>query len=271
MRSAQHGLLGVVLVAVIHGRTAPLDRKAPVFRRPFFPTHPPEWKDKLNALIPIIGLPVAFWIWHWRDRNVQEQIENQRKDVNLKEFEEVQTRAAGAFGKEVSEDAREQLQIAALQQLRAFIRGDYGNAFRRPAFELLWSGHATAMKRIGTHQITAWAEKMGHTSNAWREIQKAIKSLRDNLDPVSQERIWIIRDEWQNLVKTGFPLHHRNYDLLDLQGIDFSELILYHSSFVGTRLGGCKFTNTKIWSSNLIGAHLIGCEFDGADLSSTRT
>ncbi|HDR1544971.1 TPA: pentapeptide repeat-containing protein, partial [Pasteurella multocida] len=36
-----------------------------------------------------ISSPVAFIIWHFRDKNITQQIENQRKDINLKEFQKI--------------------------------------------------------------------------------------------------------------------------------------------------------------------------------------
>lgn len=227
------------------------------------------WSALIYATVFILGLPVAFLLWHWRDKNVRDQLENSRKDINLKEFQEVQLRAASAFNKDLDSQAREQLQIAALQQLRGFIRGDYGESFRRPAFELLLSGHATAMQRLGTKEISKWVRAEGRFSNkVRREIEKAVSALRENLDPVSKERIWIIRDDWDILVSTGFPLHHRNFDLLDLQGKSFRGLIIYHSSFIGSWLGQANFRETKIWSSDLIGANMIGCDFTASQMSS---
>ena len=70
------------------------------------------WKDRLQGVILLLGLPVAFCLWYWRDRNVRDQIENSRKDINLKEFQEVQMRAAGAMDENLPEAARRQLQIA---------------------------------------------------------------------------------------------------------------------------------------------------------------
>ena len=235
----------------------------------FFPSQPPAWKDKLTALVPVVGLPVAFWLWHWRDKNVQDQIENSRKDVNLKEFQVVQLRAAGALGEEISDEASVQLQIASLQQLRGFIRGDYGESFRRPAFELLLSGHAWAMEKLGTRAVSRWVRTDGLcSSNVRQTIEEAISQLRDNLDSVARERMWIIKDDWEILVSTGFPLHHRNFDLIDLQGKSFDGLTLYHSSFVGAWLAQSNFRESSIWTSDFIGANMIGCEFSGATLSS---
>ncbi|WP_262379039.1 MULTISPECIES: hypothetical protein [Neisseria] len=42
-----------------------------------------------NFIILIVSAPVAFVIWHFRDENNRQQIENQRKDINLKEFQKL--------------------------------------------------------------------------------------------------------------------------------------------------------------------------------------
>ncbi|MFA5215936.1 hypothetical protein [Sulfuricurvum sp.] len=42
-----------------------------------------------NFLIIILGSPVAFVIWLYRDKNNIEQLENQRKDINLKDFQKL--------------------------------------------------------------------------------------------------------------------------------------------------------------------------------------
>lgn len=44
----------------------------------------------------IVSAPVAYVIWFFRDANTQKQIENQRKDVNLKEFQKIAEWVSGA-------------------------------------------------------------------------------------------------------------------------------------------------------------------------------
>ncbi|MDE1467814.1 pentapeptide repeat-containing protein [Aurantiacibacter sp. D1-12] len=61
---------------------ASLIRKSNFLGDIFFPATAPPWKDKLTALIPVIGLPTAFWLWHWRDRNVRDQIVEKRNEVS---------------------------------------------------------------------------------------------------------------------------------------------------------------------------------------------
>jgi len=134
-----------------------------------------------NFIILIVSAPVAFVIWHFRDENNRQQIENQRKDINLKEFQKLSEWVSGAHlpeiktvskttqkssskdGAEITEQTTEQseeyskkpdtadfdtfskregavaLQISAIYNLLPFFRGDYGESFRRPAFNLLKS------------------------------------------------------------------------------------------------------------------------------------
>jgi hypothetical protein len=106
-------VLLTLIVVVVTNLAAGSD----LFRQFFFPKicdksqpatcDPLEWKDLFQAAILVLGLPVAFLLWHWRDTNVRDQIaeqrnqveeqakqvENSRKDINLKEFQEVQLRA----------------------------------------------------------------------------------------------------------------------------------------------------------------------------------
>ena len=134
-----------------------------------------------NLIILIVSSPVAFVIWHFRDENNRQQIENQRKDINLKEFQKLSEWVSGAHlpeiktvskttqkssskdGAEITEQTTEQseeyakkpntadfdtfskregavaLQISAIYNLLPFFRGDYGESFRLPAFDLLKS------------------------------------------------------------------------------------------------------------------------------------
>jgi uncharacterized protein YjbI with pentapeptide repeats len=279
-------LLTLALVSLLNWAT-----ESDLFRQFFFPKacnrnlsatcDALEWKDLFQASLLMLGLPVAFLLWHWRDTNVRDQIEEQRRqvenarlDTNLKEFEEVQLRAAGALDEKLPHEAREQLQIAALHQLRGFLRGDYGESFKRPAFELLLAGHAAAIHRIGVPEVQAQLE-----DRALEKIQQAVSKLRARLSPVDQSRIIIIRDEAAHIFRAEYPLSNRNFDFVDLQDQDLSGLTLNHSTFNGARLGLSSFENAKFWSVKAIGAnfvgakfsetqafnsHFVGCDFEGA-------
>ena len=147
-----------------------------------------------NFIILIVSSPVAFVIWHFRDENNRQQIENQRKDINLKEFQKLSEWVSGAHlpeiktvskttqksnskdGAEITEQTTEQseeyakkpdtahfdtfskrdgavaLQISAIYNLLPFFRGDYGESFRLPAFNLLKSAWQ-AMQQDSLNQL----------------------------------------------------------------------------------------------------------------------
>ena len=54
-----------------------------------------------NFIILIVSSPVAFVIWQFRDENSRQQIENQRKDINLKEFQKLSEWVSGAHLPEI--------------------------------------------------------------------------------------------------------------------------------------------------------------------------
>ena len=237
------------------------------------------WSARVYAAIFTVGLPVAFLLWHWRDRNMRDQIENARKDVNLKEFQEVQLRAAGALDEKLPAEAREQLQIAALHQLRAFLRGDFGRDFRRPAFELLLAGHAAAEARIGLREaIERWRKGAPAPRLFRHELEKARAAASERRSAVDWERAGIIRDEWKSVFLAGFPLNGRLLDgialpplallaRLDLSGSSFTGAVLREAHLEGAGLRGAHLEGAVLPFAHLEGADLRQAHLEGADLS----
>ena len=265
--------LRVWLVSISHGPVvgaliyAPGARDAPV------------WKDRVGGFTLLVSAAVGYVLWHWRDVNARATIENARKDVNLKEFQEIQLRAAGALDREkLGEEACEQLQIAALHQLRGFLRGEYGAAFQRPAFELLLAGHAAAMERNGVPEaIRAWAEDEGAAKgDARAHLSNALKVARARLSAVDRERLGILRDEAAVVIGTGFPLNGRVLDLVEWSGlearkVDFSGASLIGADLLGAHLEGADLRRAHLEGAALLSAHLEGAQLraahlEGADL-----
>lgn len=123
-----------------------------------------------TLITAIITAPIAFIIWVFRDINAKQQIENQRKDINLKEFQKIAEWVSGLhfIEDEVTEkivnqteqeitrkytqqseklsiptfskkDGAVGLQIAAIYNLLPFYSGVYGESFKKPALNLLLS------------------------------------------------------------------------------------------------------------------------------------
>ena len=175
-----------------------------------------------NFIILIVSSPVAFVIWHFRDENSRQQIENQRKDINLKEFQKLSEWVSGAhlpeinieksitksssttdnesaaspkkqITKQTAERSKEYgqkpdnahwgtfskrdgaiaLQISAIYNLLPFFRGDYGESFRRPAFNLLKS---------------AWQSMQQESLNELNELDIEIVSLERQRERLERQR-----------------------------------------------------------------------------------
>ncbi len=249
------------------------------FRPIFFPdaADAPQWKDRVQAVLVLLGLPVLYLLWHWRDSNVRAQIavsrdeyENRRKDTNLKEFQEVQLRASGALPETLPAEAREQLQIAALHQLRGFLRGAYGEDFRRPAFELLLAGHAAAMERIGhLAEIETYRAESLPVSRRGTEIRTLVAEAKNRLTPVDRDRLGILRDEAESIFGTegfdqsgvGYPLNGRRYDWVALPR---------KALLAGRWLEGGAFVGADLEAAHLEGAYLMWAHLEGADLESAH-
>jgi Pentapeptide repeats (8 copies) len=258
-----------------------------LFRQFFFPKvcdksfpatcDPLDWKDLFQAAILVLGLPVAFLLWHWRDVNVRDQIEEQRKqvensrrDINLKEFQDVQMRAAGALDEKLPADARHALQIAALHQLTGFLQGEYGDVFRRPALEILLAGHAIAMKEIGVHTVSELIDQKEVDVPIFIEIFDTIEKMRNQLTYIMKIRMHIIENEWENIYDSKFPMNERSFDFLDLRHKNLSGIQAVNSSFIGAHLNGADFSNANLWLTNMIGASLTGVNFKLAKLTFAR-
>lgn len=207
----------------------------------------------------VLGLPTAFLLWHWRDRNVRDQIDNTRKDINLKEFQEVQLRASGALDKDIPEVAREQLQIAALHQLRGFLRGEYGDSFKRPAFELFCSGLA----QTDVLSFGEWRTMHSPTGENLRtKYIEYVDQQQKLLSKVSLTRNKIISEEWRYIFRSGFPLHDRNFSFVMLPiDADLSSLDLTSCRFIRARLGRVKFNKATMRFTILDRAFADGADF----------
>ncbi|MGC6408058.1 pentapeptide repeat-containing protein [Bisgaard Taxon 45] len=134
----------------------------------------PENLESVNGIwtliTAIISSPILYLIWRFRDQNATRQIENQRKDINLKEFQKIAEWVSGLhlIEDEVTEkivnqteqettrkytqqaenlsiptfrkkDGAVGLQIAAIYNLLPFYRGEHGESFKKPALNLLVS------------------------------------------------------------------------------------------------------------------------------------
>jgi uncharacterized protein YjbI with pentapeptide repeats len=237
------------------------------------------WKELIQPALLLIGVPSAFVLWAFRDHNAKSALENQRKDINLKEFQEIQLRAAGALDEKLPAKARQTLQIAAIHQLRPFLRGEYGSSFRRPAWELLKALLATSADASGYVAIREWVEAGGFPAvkgksareRALRnadEIWSKIAAIRP--DAVAIAARTLIDEDVRRLFRRDLPLEDGAYDGVNLESALLARIILCNASFVGANLGAAHLESAVLFSAHLEGANLVGAHLEGANLGNAH-
>lgn len=221
-----------------------------------------EGKDLVQSLLLLCSVPAFYFLWLWRDQNMQHTIQNQRKDTNLKDFQETQRRAAGQIDdmKDNPEAARA-LQIAALHQLRPFLKGEHGESFRRPAFEMyraLLDIHGT--KAYG--EVMEYLEKVRETGEYAEFLWMFESTLRTVIhSPIYKELLKIIQEDPHAFFHKDFPLAG-----LALPGINLSEVRLDGMNLQGANLIGAKLSSASLERVILRNAHLEGADLKGANL-----
>ena len=303
----------------------------------FFQSCFPELMEKSaglwNFIILVVSAPVAFAIWHFRDENNRQQIENQRKDINLKEFQKLSEWVSGAhlpeiktidkttqkeglkdkgeiegefqlierttekteeygtkpyiggfdtFGKREGAVA---LQISAVYNLLPFFRGDYGESFRRPAFNLLKS----AWQAMQQDSLKKW-ETANSSSNKQREIIRELRRKAESPMGVALTHVLLSLDQKNmqlnlrdfpemlpNLCLAGMNFHlsgvdekARNWSGLNLSGVDFRGAYLEEVHFEESQLDGANLQYADLTKVNLQHADLTEAKLQNADLSSAK-
>ena len=280
-----------------------------------------------NFIILIVSSPVAFVIWHFRDENNRQQIENQRKDINLKEFQKLSEWVSGAHlpeiktvskttqksnskdGAEITEQTTEQseeyakkpdiarfdtfskrdgavaLQISAIYNLLPFFRGDYGESFRLPAFNLLKSAWQTmlqdSLKKLETENLSE-IEKSEIRVELWQKAGSPMGiALTRMLLSVNQENTKLnLRDFPEmlpNICLAGIAFNFnginesaRDLSGLDLSGVDFRGADLQLANLQNSQLAMAKLQNVQLLEANMQNVQLFGANLQNAQLVSVN-
>ena len=281
-----------------------------------------------NFIILVVSAPVAFAIWHFRDENNRQQIENQRKDINLKEFQKLSEWVSGAhlpeiktidkttqkeglkdkgeidgelqlierttekteeygkkphaegfdtFGKREGAVA---LQISAVYNLLPFFRGDYGESFRRPAFNLLKSAWQAmlqdSLKKWETVDVSAIIEEL--RLKAESPMGVALTHVLLSLDQKNtQLNLRDFSEMLPNICLAGMNFHlsgvdekARNWSGLNLSRVDFRGAHLKEVHFEESQLDGVNLQYADLSVAKLQGANLGKAKLQGADLGKAK-
>ena len=273
-----------------------------------------------NFIILVVSAPVAFAIWHFRDENNRQQIENQRKDINLKEFQKLSEWVSGAhlpeiktldkttqkeglkgkgeidgefqlierttekteeygtkpyiggfdtFGKREGAVA---LQISAIYNLLPFFRGDYGESFRMPAFNLLKS----AWQAMQQDSLKKW-EKENLSDDEQQAIIEELRRKAESPMGVALTHVLLsLNQKNTQLNLRDFPemlpnicLAGMNFNLsgVDEKARDWSGLNLSGVDFRGAYLKKVHFEESQLDGTNLQYADLCHAKLQHADLT----
>uniref|UniRef100_UPI0009BD9EE4 pentapeptide repeat-containing protein n=1 Tax=Neisseria mucosa TaxID=488 RepID=UPI0009BD9EE4 len=254
-----------------------------------------------NFIILIVSAPVAFVIWHFRDENNRQQIENQRKDINLKEFQKLSEWVSGAHlpeikivnkttqknnlkdGEEITEQTTElseeyakkpdtadfdtfskrdgavALQISAIYNLLPFFRGDYGESFRRPAFNLLKSAWQ-AMQQDSLRKLDGDHLSDEERKKIFDELQQRAESP---MGVALTQVLLSLNQENKKLNLRDFP---EMLPSICLAGMNFhlSGVDEIARDLSGLNLQGANFQKTVLAKADLETANLTGAKLKGA-------
>lgn len=236
----------------------------------------------------LTAAPIIFIIWVFRDINNRVQIENARKDTNLKDFQKLSEWASGFHlpeikqttstknisktGKDGQENTEETttsqedfiapegsnsisrrlgaeaLQASAIAQLEAFMFGKYGEQFMQPAFLLI---HSIWESIIIEQQIYYPHEE---------DFKESLLDLYEN-------HIFFAL----NKALTGAGGNHLKLFQENLIGLKLIGLKNWNSSFIPLdlsrlRLFKVNLSYSNLRSSNFIQTILIGVNLHDADL-----
>lgn len=257
-----------------------------------------------SLLALLAGAPIAFALWKFRDTNTLWQIDNQRKDTNLKDFQQLSQWASGLHlieaektsstgNGESSEtiktshamsmngndslrppsraEGAASLQIAAIYQLQSFLCGNFGPHFRKPAFALLQSLWLALVqehtKKLPNLEMD-W-EEWALNKNKEVECNKWVNEFRRiTHTPLAQALTFVLA---QNHGKTLFE-HSSHLPSIVFSGIDFNFLglqqpvELYGLPLVNINLQGASLDWAQLQGANLEASQLQFTSFEGANL-----
>lgn len=244
-----------------------------------------------TLITAIFSAPILFLIWRFRDQNATQQIENQRKDINLKEFQKI---AEWVSGLHLIEDERNNkktsrinrlnsatktaenqalntfskrdgavgLQIAAIHSLLPFFRGEHGESFRRPALNLLTSAWLSLQqKELAILETIDVLENPKEFDDQIKKIQSNAKSpigvaLTQVLLSDGGDNLLEFPEVFPNLCLAGMDFH--------LPGLDKRVLSILSKA---KNCEGINLTGAILKNSNLVGINFRKAKLKNTDLT----
>ena len=246
----------------------------------------------------IVAAPIIFIVWLFRDKNNRVQIENARKDTNLKDFQKLSEWASGFHLPEIKKNTgskitiktidnireiveettnsiedfivhessnsisrrqgAEALQASAIAQLEAFMFGKYGEQFMQPAFLLI---HAIWESAITQQQINH--PHISDFNKALNQLHKnpIISALNRALVGENGYHLRLFESSLKNINLSGLMVNRSdNSKKLNLIGLTLTEVDLSHAALDNTQMQGATLKNSNFDSTSLTDTDLHGAD-----------
>mgnify|MGYP000910801203 CR=1 FL=1 len=200
----------------------------------------------------IVSSPVAFMIWSFRDKNATDQINNSRKDTNLKEYHKIVEWIT-------NKDSSDELKISAIYYLRRFYE-DKSLGFQQAALHLLLSTWESMQKNE--------LEKL-KIVNDKAEAKSIINSLRENGNSPLGIAITKVLLSNEGKCILAYP---EVFSSICLAGMNFylpglsNDIVnnLFNNDemkYSGIQLQGCQFRRINLNNVNFSNSNLLGTEW----------
>lgn len=202
----------------------------------------------------IFSAPIAFAIWSFRDRNATDQINNARKDTNLKEYHKIVEWIT-------SKDSSEELKISAIYYLKRFYE-DKSLGFQQAALHLLLSTWESMQRNE--------LEKLKKVDDVAKAKAKAIiYALRDNGNSplgIAITNVLLSNDGECLLaypeVFSSMCLAGMNFYLPGLSNNIVNKLFNNEKiKYSGIQLQGCQFRRINLNNVNFSNSNLLGTKW----------
>ncbi len=184
------------------------------------------------VIVILVTAPPAYVIWHWRDKNRRDEIDNNRHDTLLKDFHQVEQWATT-----IPEEGKISItQTAAIYQLRPYLIGKHGEAFMRPTYEIY--------KAL----LDSWQPERGEFGRIQDDSPSYVKDIHK-----------VVFEEIKFFTK-DFKKSRENF------GIEAGRTLLSTLDLKGIYLAFKKLAGAYLYKANLTFADLTGAKLEGAHL-----
>ena len=217
-----------------------------------------------TLLTLIVSSPVAFMIWSFRDRNATDQINNSRKDTNLKEYHKIVEWIT-------NKDSSDELKISAIYYLKNFYE-DKSLGFQENALYLLLSTWESMQREILNDLNDNLHENKGEN------IQDALLRLTYNGNSplgIAITRV-LLSNEGKYLLSypevfSNFCFAGMNFSLSGLSDNIVTNIFSCENiKFSGADFRACKFKKSNLNYVDFSNSNFLGTIWGGIDRNDVK-